>query len=208
MKKSLFAALALCAAVAAPASAAEIKVLTAGAYKAVLLDLIGPFEQATGHKVTVQNDTAGGLVRRIFGGETFDVTVNTPAAFKDLAGKGDFIAGEPVALATVGVGVAVKDGLPKPDISSVDNFKKAMRDARKVAFIDPAAGATTGIYLMGLFDKWGMGEEIRAKAVLVPGELVASRIVSGEADIGMQQISELIAVKGAQFVGPLPAEIQ
>lgn len=145
-----FAGLAL----SAPANAAEIKVLTAGAFKSVLIAIVGPFEQATGHKVVLDNDTAGGLVRRISAGESFDLAVITPAAFNNLAAKGQFISGEPATVATVGVGVAVREGAPKPDISSVENFKQALRQARKIAFIDPAAGGTSGIYLMSLFEKW------------------------------------------------------
>lgn len=192
----------------APVNAAELKVLTAGAYKPVLAELVAPFEKATGHKVTVDNDTAGGLVRRISGGEAFDIVVNTPAGFKDLAAKGSYIAGEPQTLATVGVGVAVKDGAPKPDISTVEAFKKALLDAKSVAFVDPAAGGTSGIYIMSLLEKWGIADKIKPKAVLVPGGLVLTRVASGEAEIGMQQISEVLAVKGVSLVGPLPAEIQ
>jgi molybdate transport system substrate-binding protein len=192
----------------APADAAELKVLTAGAFKPVLVELVAPFEKATGHKVTFDNDTAGGLVRRISGGEPFDLVVNTPAGFKNLSEKGKYVEGEPQTLATVGVGVAVKDGAPKPDISTVDSFRKALLDAKSVAIVDPASGGTSGIYLMGLFEKWGIADKIKPKAVLVPGGLVLARVASGEAEIGMQQMSEVLAVKGVTLVGPLPAEIQ
>jgi molybdate transport system substrate-binding protein len=193
---------------AAPPQAAELKVLTAGAFKPVLVELVAPFEKATGHKVTYDNDTAGGLVKRISGGEVFDIVVNTPAGFRDLAAKGAYVAGEPQTLATVGVGVAVKDGAPKPDISTVDAFKKTLLEAKSVAFVDPAAGGTSGIYLMSLFEKWGIADKIKPKAVLVPGGLVLARVASGDAEIGMQQMSEVLAVKGVTLVGPLPAEIQ
>lgn len=192
----------------APAHAAEIKVLTAGAFKAVLLEFVAPFEKATGHKIVVENDTAGGLVRRVSGGEAFDLVVVSPEGFKTIADKGPFIAGDPVKLAGVGVGVAVKEGTAKPDISSVDALKKTLLAARSVAFIDPAAGGTSGIYLMRLFEKWGIADQIKPKAVLVPGGLVAAKVVGGEAEIGLQQISELLAVKGATLVGPLPDEVQ
>lgn len=194
--------------VGAPVNAAELKVLTAGAFKPVLAELVAPFEKATGHKVTFDNDTAGGLVRRISGGEAFDVVVNTPAGFKNLAEKGQYVTGDPQKLAGVGVGIAVKDGAPKPDISTVDAFKKALLDAKSVAIVDPASGGTSGIYLMGLFEKWGIADKIKPKAVLVPGGLVLTRVASGEAEIGMQQISEVLAVKGVTLVGPLPKDIQ
>src|SRR5262245_53891785 len=95
-----------------PAAAAEIKVLTAGAFKQVLLALLPDFERTTGHKVSVENDTAGALSKRIEGGEAFDLAVLTPAAVNDLSGKGKFVAGSRVNLARVGVGVMVKDGTP------------------------------------------------------------------------------------------------
>src|SRR5712691_11816090 len=135
------------------AAAAEIKVLTAGAFKQVLLALVPDFEKATGHKVTVENDTVGALSKRIEGGEAFDLAVLTPAAVKDLSSKGKFVAGSAQSLARVGVGVVVREGAPKPDIGSVDAFKQALRAAKSVAYIDPAAGGSSGIYVAGLLDK-------------------------------------------------------
>ena len=196
--------------VMAPAisSAAEIKVLTAGAFKPVVVDLVPAFEKATGHKVQVDNDTAGALVRRVEGGEAFDVLVLTPGGLNDLAKKGKLAGDPPVTLAKVGIGVAVKQGAPKPDISTSEKFKAELLKARKVAMIDPAAGGSSGIYLAKLFDQWGIGDTIKAKAVLVPGGLVATRVVNGEADIAIHQISEILAVKDAVLVGPLPDDIQ
>jgi molybdate transport system substrate-binding protein len=190
------------------ATAAEIKVLTAGAFKPVVLELVPAFERETGHTVGVENDTAGGLTRRITGGETFDLVVLTPAALDQLAKAGRVVAGSVSRLAQVGIGVAVKAGAPAPAINSVAAFEQALLNARAVAYIDPAAGGSSGIYLSALFDKMGIGDRIRRKAVLVPGGLVAERVVSGEAEIGIHQISEILAVPGATLVGPIPAEIQ
>ena len=131
---------ALCLAGLQPASAAEVKVLTAGAFKQVVLALVPNFEKQTGHKVTLDNDTAGALKKRIEGGEAFDVAVITPAVVDDLAGKGKIAAGSRVNLASVGVGVVVKEGAPKPDISTVEKFKQALLAAKSVAYIDPASG--------------------------------------------------------------------
>src|SRR5262245_50411275 len=121
------------------AAAAEIKVLTAGAFKQVLLALLPDFERTSGHTVTVQNDTVGALTKRIEGGEAFDLAVLTPAAIDDLSSKGKFVAGSRVNLARVGVGVVVKEGTPKPDIGSVDAFKRALLAAKSVAYIDTGA---------------------------------------------------------------------
>ncbi len=192
----------------APASAAEIKVLTAGAFKPVVVELVPSFEKATGHKVVLDNDTAGALMKRVEGGEAFDVLATAPGGLTELAKKGKVANEPPVVLAKVGIGVAVKQGAPKPDISTTEAFKQELLKARKVAMIDPAAGGSSGIYLAKLFDQWGIGDAIKAKAVLVPGGLVATRVVSGEADIAIHQISEILAVKDAVLVGPLPADIQ
>ena len=190
------------------AAGAEIKVLTAGAFKQVLLALVPNFERTSGHKVTVENDTVGALTRRIAGGEAFDLAVLTPKAVDDLAKEGKFAAGSRANLARVGVGVVVKDGTPKPDISSVAAFKQALLAAKSVAYIDPAAGGSSGIYVAGLLDKLGVAADVKPKAKLIPGGAVAEHVAKGEAELGIHQISEILPVKGVTLVGPLPAEIQ
>jgi len=195
-------------ATALPAAAAEIKVLTAGAFKPVLTALAPGFERDSGHRLVVDNDTAGALARRIAAGEAFDVVVLTTAALDELARAGRLAPGPATPLARVAIGVAVKRGAPLPDVSSVAAFRQALLDARAVAYIDPAAGGSSGIYLSRLFERWGIAAQIAPKAVLVPGGLVAERVVSGEADLAIHQISEILAVPGALLVGPLPEEIQ
>jgi molybdate transport system substrate-binding protein len=210
MRMTVLSAAILLMAAGAPrgAAAAEIKVLTAGAFKQVLLMLLPDFEKQTGHKVIVQNDTVGALAKRIEGGEVFDLAVLTPAAVNDLSTKGKFVAGSRTNLSRVGVGVVVKEGAPKPDISSVDAFKKALLAAKSVAYIDPAAGGSSGIYVAGLLDKLGVASEVKPKAKLIPGGAVAEHIARGEAELGIHQISEILPVKGVTLVGPLPADIQ
>ena len=190
------------------AAAAEIKVLTAGAFKQVLLVLVPDFEKQTGHKVILENDTVGALTKLIEGGEAFDLAVLTPAAVNDLSTKGKFVAGSRTNLGRVGVGVVVKEGAPKPDISSVDAFKKTLLAAKSVAYIDPAAGGSSGIYVAGLLDKLGVAADVKPKAKLIPGGAVAEHVARGEAEIGIHQISEILPVKGITLVGPLPADIQ
>jgi molybdate transport system substrate-binding protein len=190
------------------AAAAEIKVLTAGAFKQVLLVLVPDFEKQTGHKVILENDTVGALTKRIESGEAFDLAVLTPAAVNDLSSKGKFVAGSRTNLGRVGVGVVVKEGTPKPDISSVDAFKKTLLAAKSVAYIDPAAGGSSGIYVAGLLDKLGVAAEVKPKAKLIPGGAVAEHVARGEAELGIHQISEILPVKGITLVGPLPADVQ
>src|SRR5579871_4010377 len=125
---------ALCANVA---QAAELKLLTAGAFKSTVLALLPDYEKASGNKVSVENDTVGALMKRIEAGESFDVVVMTPETVDKLAAAGKVISGSRTDLARVGVGVMVKAGANKPDISTVEAFKKALIEAQSVSFIDP-----------------------------------------------------------------------
>jgi molybdate transport system substrate-binding protein len=191
-----------------PADAAEVKVLSAGAMRGVVDALLPEFEKQTGHKVTVDNATAGVLAQRIEDGEPFDVAVITAVVVDSLAGRGKIANDSRVALAKVGMGVAVKAGAPLPDIKTVDAFKRTLLEAKSVAYINPKAGGTTGVFFERLIDKLGIGSEVRAKAKLKDGGYVADLVASGEAEVGVHVISEIVPVKGAVLVGPLPAEIQ
>lgn len=193
---------------AASSRAAEIKVLTAGAFKPVVQAVVPEFEKRTGHRVVVDNDTVGGLARRIKNDEAFDVAILSPVTIAPLMQDGKIAAGSVSALARVGVGVAVKRGAPMPNIATVDAFKEALIAARAVAYIDPAAGGSSGIYFSQLIEKLGVGAAVKAKAVLVPGGLVAERLLNDQADLAIHQISEILAVPGATLVGPIPSEIQ
>ncbi|MFZ3251580.1 MAG: substrate-binding domain-containing protein, partial [Pseudolabrys sp.] len=111
-------------------------------------------------------------------------------------------------LATVGVGVVVKEGAPKPDVSTVEAFKRALLAAKSVAYIDPASGGSSGVYIDKLLERLGIADQVRPKAKLKKGGYVAELVVNGEAELGLHQISEIVPVKGATLVGPLPKEIQ
>jgi molybdate transport system substrate-binding protein len=193
---------------AAPAGAAEVKVLTAGAFKQVLLAIVPDYEKQTGNHVTVENDTVGAVVKRIDGGASFDVVIVSPSAVDELAKSGKVAAGTRTDLAKVGVGVVVKEGAARPDISSVEAFKRALIAAKSVAYIDPASGGSSGIFVDRLLDKLEVAAEVKPKAKLIPGGAVADHIADGEAELGIHQISEILPVKGVTLVGPLPAEIQ
>ncbi|MFZ4809122.1 MAG: molybdate ABC transporter substrate-binding protein [Hyphomicrobiaceae bacterium] len=190
------------------ATAAEIRVLTAGAMRAVIAAEVPAFEKKTGHTVVLQNDTAGGLAKRIAAGEAFDLAVITPRVVDDLIATGKIVAGSRLDLARVGVGVAVKEGAAKPDIATVDAFKRTLLAAKTVGYIDPKSGGSSGIYFDKLIEKMGIADDIRAKARLQSGGYVAELVAKGEAEIAIHQISEIIPVKGVVLVGPLPAEVQ
>jgi molybdate transport system substrate-binding protein len=198
----------LIASAGGPASAADIKVLTAGALRQVLVALTPEFEKQSGHRLVIDNDTVGALVKRIDGGEGFDVTFLSPAAIDGLVKSGKVAPGTRANVARVGVGVMVKDGAAKPDIGTVDAFKRALLTAKSVAYIDPASGGSSGIYLAKLLEQLGIADQVRPKTKLKQGGHVADLITSGQAELGMQQISEIVTVKGVTFVGPLPQEVQ
>lgn len=190
------------------AKADTLKVLTAGAFKQVVVEMVPAFEAQTGHRVEVQNDTAGALSKRLASGEAFDVVIITPGALKPFEANGVVAASSVKTIAKVAIGVAVKQGDPVPAMQTVEDFKAALQQARKVAYIDPAAGGSSGIYLDQLFKKMGLFDMIQTKAVLVPGGLVADRLINGQADLAIHQISEILPVKGAYLVAPLPEAIQ
>jgi molybdate transport system substrate-binding protein len=193
---------------AVPARAASLTVLSAGAINSVAAALTTAFEAGTGDKIILRNDTVGALLRRIAGGEAFDVVLMSPAGLDELEKIGRIAPESRVKLGQVGIGVGIRSGSPAPDISTVAAFRTAMLDARKVAYIDPASGGSSGIYLAKLFQSMGIADAMAPKSVLVHGGLAATAVLDGRADIVVQQISEVIAVPGITLVGPLPAEIQ
>jgi molybdate transport system substrate-binding protein len=189
-------------------SGVEIKMLHAGEITQVVRAVVPEFERKTGHKVTLHRDTAGALTKLIESGEAFDVGLLTPEAVDTLTAKGKFVPGSRANIARVGVGVVVKEGTPKPDIGTVEAFKQALLKAKSVAYIDPHAGGSSGIYVAGLLEKLGIAKEINAKAKLIHGGAVATHIAHDVAELGVHQISEILPVKGIVLVGPLPKEIQ
>jgi molybdate transport system substrate-binding protein len=191
------------------AEAADIKVISGGAFKQVLNALAAQYEKESGDTLDITYQTVGQHLKAIKSGEeTFDVAVLTPEAIDGLTKDGKVVAGSRADLAKTGVGVVVRKGTPLPDISTVDAFKRTLLAAKSVAYIDPAAGGSSGIYVGKLLERLGIAKEVNAKAKLIQGGAVADHVVDGEAEIGIHQISEILAVKDAVLVGPLPAEIQ
>lgn len=188
----------------APARAAEIQVLTAGAYRAVLVALAPAFERDTGHRLAIRNETAGGVQQKIRANEPADLVVVPPATLQAL---GPLIRPGATPLAKVGIGVAVPKGAPHPDISTPEAIRAAVLAARAPAWIDPASGGSSGIYLAKLWEQWGIAAQLAPKAVLANGGLVADKLTSGAADLGFQQRSEL-ENHGVDVLGPLPETIQ
>jgi molybdate transport system substrate-binding protein len=193
---------------AGPAAADTLKVLTGGAFKPVVMDMLADFEKQTGHKVTVQNDTAGALSQRLRGGEAFDIVILPTTNLESLAAEGRVSDDSVTPFGKVGVGVAVALSAPQPNIASVEGLRRTLLDARSVAYIDPASGGTSGIYVARLFQQLGIASQMQAKSVLVRGGLAADRVARGEAEIALQQASELRLVASVRFAGMLPEAVQ
>lgn len=190
------------------AGAAEIKVLAAGATKAIIEKLGASFNGKTGHTLVITSDTAGGVAKRIEGGEAVDIATATMAVIDGLVSKGKLATGSRANLALSVIAVAVKEGAPKPDISTLEAFKKTMLAAQTVAYVDPASGGTSGIYIAGVFEKLGLTEALKPKLRLQSGGYVAEKVARGEAEIVIHQTSEILPVKGVTIIGGLPPEIQ
>ena len=205
MKTRLMIAAAASLLLSAAAHAAEIKVLASAAIKDAYLELLPQFEKATGNKVTVEWSGTPDIQKRIAAGEAADVVILGNSGTEELIRQGKLVPGSRANFAKSGVGVAVREGTPKPDISTADAVKKAVLAAKSVAH---SAGAS-GAYIVSMFQKMGIADEAKAKTAPVkPGEPVGAVVARGDAEIGFQQISELIPVKGIQYLGPLPPEIQ
>ncbi|MBV8792538.1 MAG: substrate-binding domain-containing protein [Pseudolabrys sp.] len=185
-----------------------MKVLCVGAFRQVLDALTPDYEKSSGNKVVAVNDTAGALKKRIEGGEGFDLVIITPTMLDEFAKDGKVSPGSGTNVATVGIGVGVKEGAPKPDISTVDALKRALVAAKAVAYVDPKSGGSSGIYVDKLLDRLGIADQVKPKAKLRTGGHAGDYVASGEADIVLQQASEILPVKGVVLLGPLPAEIQ
>jgi molybdate transport system substrate-binding protein len=190
---------------AGSANAAEIKVMCTPAFKEAYSELAPAFEKSSGHKLVTIWAGTGDMMKRIGGGETADLVILPAAMIEDLTRQGRLVAGSSTALAKSGVGIAVRAGAPKIDISSGEALKRALLAAKSIAY----SSGPSGVYLAGLFQKWGIADQIKSRITQVPGGTAVGDVVArGEAEIGFQQVSELLPIKGIDFLGPLPADIQ
>ena len=189
----------------------DVKVLSTTAMKTVFEELSPLFERATGNRLTVNFGPSLQLEKRLGEGEAADIAIVSAAGAKELIGRGKIIAGSAVGIAGSALGVAVQKGAPKPDISSADAFKRAFLAAKSIAVSKPVGGGQSGAHMAKVFQDLGIAEAMAAKAKYGAGGvtgLVGLIVERGEAEIGVQQIAELLAVPGIDFVGPLPEELQ
>ena len=189
----------------APASAADLKVLGAGPVDGTFQRLVPEFTRATGHKVEGTFDTVGVIQNKLKSGEKPDVIILTAAAMDELTKAGALVAGSSVEVGRGTSGLAVRAGAPVPDISTPDALKATLLAAKSVAYVDPAVGATNGIFFAGLLERLKIADEVNKKAVLLRrGFLVAEAVADGRAEIGNTSLTELMPHKGLNVLGPIP----
>jgi molybdate transport system substrate-binding protein len=210
MKLSSLAAtvLAMATAIAAPGDgrAAEIKVLCSNGFQAVMAVLGPQYEKASGNKLAVSYGLAAVLGRQIEGGEGFDLAILAPPQIDGLIKQNKIAAESRLVLARSGMGVMVRTGAPKPDVSTIDAFRQTLLGAKSIAF--PPEGQS-GIYLVGLIERLGLTAALKDKLKrIASGPLTGETVAKGEAEIGITPIGELLAVKGVSLAGPLPPGIQ
>jgi molybdate transport system substrate-binding protein len=187
----------------------DIHVMTSGAFTAAFLALIPEFERATGNKIVVAATSMGtganSIPSRLQREEPVDVVIMADAALADLIKDGKVLAESRVALARSSIGMAVKAGAIRPDIGSVEALKQTLLRAKSIAY----SASVSGDYLSTeLFQRLGIADRVMSKSRRVEGERVGAVVARGEAEIGFQQVSELLPVSGIDFVGPLPPEAQ
>ncbi|OAF15126.1 extracellular solute-binding protein [Bradyrhizobium neotropicale] len=195
---------------AGASDAAEVRVMISGGLTAAYQALVPEFEKATGNKVLTSfgpsmGTTTNAIPVRLERGEPVDVLIMVGYALADLANKGKVVAGSQVDLTRSPIGIAVKSGAPKPDISSAEAVKRALLAAKTIAYSDSASGVYVSTEM---FEKLGIAEIMKDKARKIPATPVGEIVARGEAELGFQQISELKPVQGIDIVGPLPNELQ
>ena len=194
----------------AAAQPAEINALISTALKSAMDELLPSFEREHGHTIRASYGPSGALIPRFNAGQPADVFLTDSAAIDELIRQGKVVPGRS-DLARTGIGIAVRKGAPKPDVSSPEALKQALLAARSVGHAAPAGGSITAPHIMRMFEQLGIAAEMAPKVRLAPGGpngRVSVLISSGEADIGLQQVSELMSNPDVEVIGMLPPELQ
>jgi molybdate transport system substrate-binding protein len=189
----------------AMANAAEINVVSTQATQEAYQELVAQFEKATGHKVTTSFSGTLNVQKKLAAGEPYDMIIMAGPAIDEQIKLGKAVVGSRVDLAASGTGLAVRKGAAKPDISSVDAFKKTLLSVKSIGY----STGPSGLYMLSVFDKLGIADQIKGKLKQTPsGVFVGTLIANGDAEVGFQQISELVHFADIDYVGPLPGDLQ
>jgi molybdate transport system substrate-binding protein len=187
------------------AQATELKILSGNGGRAAVSELSARFERETGIKVTPDFAVNPTVRKRVLSGEDFDIAVLNPPVLDELIRAGKVVADTRNVIGRIGLGVGIKEGAPKPDISTPEAFKRALLNAKSVAY--PEEGAS-GIYFANLVKRLGIEEEMKSRLRPMPGEYNVEVLATGEVEMVVVVASRIYGVKGAQLVGLIPAELQ
>jgi molybdate transport system substrate-binding protein len=189
--------------------AEEIRVLSPVAMRAAMPQIAAQFETASGHKLRVEYATAGAIVDRVKKGEVADAAIASTAQIDALLSEGRIVAGSRSQFARVGVGVFVRNGAVRPDLTSVDNFKRALLEATTIGYGDPAKGGVSGIAMAALVERLSIAADLRAKTRLFPdSQAVLTAVAAGDVFIGVGLTSDTVLAAGVELAGGLPTEVQ
>jgi molybdate transport system substrate-binding protein len=191
------------------AHASEIRLLSAAAMQSVFKEIANEFERESGHRLAITYATMGAINQRVWSGETADLIIGSTLSISGLVTAGKVRRDSQVQISKVGVGIVVPSGTPKPIIASVEDLKRALLAAKTVIYADPAGGGAAGIHVAALIEKMGISEQIKSRIKFgVGGDITEVTLASGPGALGLTQISEIVNKPGAEFVAPLPDEIQ
>jgi len=206
---TILAAAATLAVVASSACAADLKVISAGAVRGLIAEIIDDYSQKTGQKFDFTIGTTGQLRNVIASGQPADLLIVSTPLMGELEKTGKFIPGSRADLGRVGVSVVVREGASVPGVSTPEALKSALVAAKSVAYTNPAEGGTSGIYFENLTQKFGIADAVRNKAVLTRGGREAAiEVAEGRAEMAIVFVSEGIAVKGVKVAGLMPSSLQ
>jgi molybdate transport system substrate-binding protein len=192
-----------------PLDAAELKIFSPGSTEGAFSQLLPQFENASGHKISIEYGPVGALAARVGKGEAVDVAILSEPATEALRSRGKLVAGSEVVIAKVGIGVFVRKGDPKPDISSVDAFLRALTGAKLIAYADPTLGGSSSILVGELMKSLDVTGSIGPKTKLVPpAKPLLDLVAGGGVDFGFNPISEILPDPRVELVGPLPPPVQ
>jgi len=205
MKTASIIAAASAMMLSATVNAADLNVISTQATQEAYQELVAQFEKASGHKVTTFFSGTLNVQKKLADGEPYDLIIMAGPAIDEQIKLGKAVAGSRVDVAKSGTGLAVRKGAPKPDISSVDALKKTLLTAKSIGY----STGPSGVYMLSVFEKLGIADQVKGKLRQTPsGVFVGTLIANGDAEVGFQQIAELVHFAGIDYVGPLPGELQ
>ena len=190
------------------AQPAELHVLSAGAVRSIVTELAAAYEKETGNPVKLSFGTVGVIRAKLAEAAPADVAIMTDTALNEMTRQGVVREGTWAEVGRTGIGVGVRDGAPKPDIRTTEEFKQALLSTKSLTYVDPAQGATSGIHFADVLQQLGIADAVKSKTTLVPGGYPAELVAKGEVEMVVHQISEIVPVRGVTLVGPLPKDVQ